>query len=216
MTGTDIPTLDVQSRSDLGTRPTQRLRDAGLIPAVLYGHKAEPLHLATDPNVLAKMLEHHAHVIELKLDDGNSVGCLIKAVQWNHLGTQIVHVDFLRVDMTERITVTVGLELVGEPAALKESGSVLEQQLSELEVECMATMVPEMIQVDISNMGAGESLSVSDITLPEGMTSTVDGEMLVASITQVKDEPEDDAEAEAAGDEPEVITKKPEEKGDEG
>lgn len=211
---TQFPVLKADKRSDLGSRATTRLRQQGRLPAVIYGHKQNPVTVCLDPKQTGQLLRQHAHIVEVQ-HDGTSEPCLFKEVQWDHLGTTMIHVDFARVDLTEEITVEIGIRLVGEPVGLKEEGAFVEQPLAQLEIKCLAVNIPGEIVAKIEHLGVDEALMVKDLVLPEGVKAVTDAEKIVAAVHIAKalEEPTV-APAEGAAAEPEVIGKK--EEGEEG
>jgi len=205
----EIPKITVEPRQRIGTRYARRLRDAGRLPAVIYGHQKQPLHVSVDRKQLVELLHHNAHLLEV-VADGQTQPCLIKDVQWDYLGANIVHVDLARVDLTEHVTVSVDLVLTGEAKGLKIVGALLEHQLSQIEIECLATEIPEKVEVDVSELDVDQTLTIADVKLPEGVTTTEDPETIVAHIV-VQEEVEEEAPVEVEGEEPEVIRAKKEE-----
>lgn len=201
-----IPQIEGRARNHLGTRHTAHVRASGQLPAVIYGHNQEPAHVSFDQKQLTDLLHHHAHLIEVKID-AHKEPCLVKDVQWDHLGSKILHIDLARVDLTERVTVEVDLELVGEAIGLKEAGAFLQHSMDEIEVSCLASQIPDRIRVDVSGLGVGESLTIADLKLPSGVSPTDDPETTIASIQIVEEEPEAEV-VEAVAAEPEVIKKK--------
>ncbi len=209
----DIPTLKSESRKAAGTRAAKRLRLAGKLPAIVYGHKIDPLSLTLDYHEVELNLEHGTHVVNLDLN-GEVQPCLFKDAQYDHLGIKLLHVDFSRVSLDERVKVHVQIEFRGQAKGIAEGG-VLHHELAEIEIECPAMDIPDKIRVDVSDLGVDDVLHVKDLTLDEGHVATNDPEAVVAMVREplVKEEDEVDAEAAAgeapaSGDgEPEVITK---------
>ena len=206
----EIPKLQVAPRPRLGKRYSLRLRKEGKLPAVIYGHKQDPVHVALDRKAMTDLLHRNTHLLEVALD-AHTEPCLVKDVQWDHLGAHVIHVDLARVDLTERVKVDVSVELTGEAVGLKEAGTLLEQYLAEIEVECLATDIPDAIKADVSHLGVEDSLLVKDIKLPEGVSTTASPEAIVAAVHTIKEEVEPVAAAEGTAAEPEVIGKKAEE-----
>ncbi len=214
MTTQQIPRIDVQARDRHGTRYARRLRQTGRLPAVIYGHKQDPVHVSVDEHELSSLLHHHAHLVEVVVDS-TPEPCLIKQVQWNHLGSRVIHIDLARVDLTETVTVEVALELVGDAEGLKEAHAILERKVSAIEVECRATDIPESVHADVSGLQVGQSLTVRDLELPRGVTCTLDPETVLATIRVVAIEAEEEVEELAAAEgEPKVIGKEEPEKGE--
>ena len=207
-TATEVPTIDVTKRERLGSRDATRLRAGGRLPAVIYGHKKDPVHVSMDRKQFLELLQSQAHVLEVVAGTTRE-SCLVKQIQWNHLGSQIVHADLARVDLTERVTVSVELHLTGEAVGLKETGAILEHPLSQLEIECLAGSIPGSISVDIGDLGIGDSMTVADVPLPEGVVAITDADSVIASIRILAEQPEDaEVAPEAAEGEPQIIGRK--------
>lgn len=202
-----IPQIQGQKRSDLGSRRSRRLRDGGRLPAVIYGHRQEPVHVSLDRKELTDLLHRKAHLVEVAVGIGKE-SCLLKEVQWDHLGLSIIHVGLNRVDMTEEVTVEVDIELVGEAVGLKEGGAYLDHPASAVKIRCLAANIPESIQVQIGDLKVGDAITVGDLKLPAGVTAVDDPEMLIAAIHVAVEEVEVAAAVTAEAAEPEVIRKK--------
>jgi large subunit ribosomal protein L25 len=200
--------ITVKPRSELGSRANKRLRDAGLIPGVIYGHKEAVVPVTLPKKETVNHLRHGAHVFDLAVD-GKSEKCLVKEVQYDHLGIEVLHVDFARVSLDEKVEVTVAVELKGEPKGEKDGG-VLQQIINELQVECLVTDIPDRIVHNVSEMALDDVLHVKDLQLPNGVRPLADGEQIVAQVKEIKEEEAAPA-AEAETAEPEVIGKKAEE-----
>lgn len=203
----DIPTIKAETRKAAGSRAAARLRRAGKLPAVVYGHQEAPLAVALDNHEMEKHLSHGAHVLQLDLG-GRNQPVLIKDAQYDHLGMALLHVDLTRVDLNEKVKVRVPLELRGTPKGVAEGG-VLRQDLGDLEVECLATNIPEKVRIDVSEMALDAVLYVKDLKLDAGLTAAGDLDAVVATcrVPVVKTEEPAAAPAEGASAEPEVIAK---------
>ncbi len=208
----DIPTIQADVREKLGTRFTQRLRAAGKLPAVVYGHGEDPVHVVFDTKLFNEAVHTGSHLYEISVG-GKTQHCLLKSVQWDHLSRHIIHADLTRVDLSETVTAEVRLEWVGEPKAAQVTGQSLDHPINEVTVECRADQIPDAIQVDIANLEADAPMQVSDLTAPAGVKIVSDPEGIVANIIAIKavEEPTD-GEASTDG-EPEVIDKGKEEDG---
>ncbi len=207
--------LEAKSRSETGTRKARTMRQEGKIPAVIYGHgiEAQPITLNTHEVELAIL--HGERFLEVDLD-GKKQNALIKEVQYDTFGQDILHVDLARVSLHERVEVTVPIELRGTPAGVNEGG-VLQQIAAEVGVECEVSAIPEEITVSVTEMNIGDSLSMKDLPLPAKTKLTDDPESVVCTVSIVTEEelPEEEEAAEEAA-EPEVIGEKPEEEQPEG
>ncbi len=196
--------LKAEIRQGLGSKDAAKLRKKGQVPAVVYGHKKEPVSIVLDAKSFREGLQHGRRLIEVEIDKKKEA-LLIKEVQYDYLGTDIIHVDLMRVDVTEMVRVTVPIELKGTAKGAAEGGMV-ELHTGNLEIECRVTQIPEKIVVSVKEMALGDAIHVKDIQLPEGVKLISSPELLVATchlVAEVKTTEEILAEAPAA---PEVIT----------
>lgn len=207
--------VKAEARQKLGTKYTRRLREKGGMPAIVYGHGEDPLAVALPAHEIKVHLHHGEHLLDLDLN-GKSATCLIRDVQYDHLGTTPIHLDLVRVNLTETVTVNVGIELRGTPKGVGEGG-VLDQNLTEVEVECRVTDIPDTLRPRVTHLEIGDALLVKDLDFPPEVKCLADPEERVASVTiitpEVEEEEEVTAEEEA---QPEVITrgKREEEEGE--
>ena len=210
-----IPTLKVSSRTRLGTRYAKRDRAAGNLPAVIYGHKAAPVSVVLN---FRDAVPHFAAGEKVfKLDfagvaagkDGDQM-VLLKELQYDYLGDTVVHADFARVDMNERVKTKVHINLTGEAKGLKSAGAILMHPTSEIEIECRVGDLPESINIDISELELDQSITADKVKLPMAdMKLITDPHSIVAQIVEQKEEVV--AEAAVVGTEataPEVIGEK--------
>jgi len=196
--------LAVQPRDGFGSRAVKRLRKQGLLPAVVYGHKEATVTLALSQDDFAKALRLGARLVELKTDR-SAQAAIIQEVQWDHLGKDVLHVDFKRVSADERITVPVRIEVRGIAPGVS-GGGVLDQPLHVINVECLVTAVPDEIRVPVGELQLGQAIYVKDLRLPEGVKAMADAEAIVVQITAPQAEPTAAAVAPVAETaEPEVI-----------
>src|SRR5689334_16330814 len=202
--------MTAQPRPELGSRANKRLRDRGLVPGVIYGHKEAVVPVTLNKKELVGHLNHGAHVFDLAVD-GKSEKVLVKEVQYDHLGAEPIHIDFARVSLDEKVEVTVPLELKGEPKG-EEEGGVLQQIVAELEVECLVTDIPDVIRHNVSEMKLDDVLHIKDLKFPAGVVSKQDPDLIVAMVKAIEEEEAAPAaEAAEGAAEPEVIGRKPEE-----
>jgi len=200
--------LEAQPRTTRGSHHAEKLRKRGQVPAVLYGHKEATLSLALNRDDLTKAIRKGARVLDLKTDGGTQKA-LISEIQWDHLGVDLIHVDFKRVDVNERIQVSVAIELRGIAPGVT-GGGVLEQPMHTLHVECLAISIPQSIRVNIGELQIGAAIHVRELHLPEGVTPLDDPESVVVTVKQpLVEEAAPAAPAAAEGTaEPEVIGRK--------
>lgn len=199
--------LHTTVRETLGKRANRKLRQAGQIPAVLYGHGQENVNLAIPAGELEAMIRHGTKVVEVRGAVQDSA--LIKEVQWDAFGHDVLHVDLTRVSAEEAVDVTIAIELVGDAPGTHEGG-ILEQHLHELEIRCPVKSIPEKFEVKVNQLHVGQSLSAADVPLPPGATLVTDPDELLASCQETAPVAEEEVEEEAVaeGAEPEVIGKK--------
>lgn len=198
----DIVKLPTQPRTGNGSNPARKLRKEGLIPAVLYGHKQDPVSLALKHEVIESALRHHHRLVELELPGGGETA-LIKEVQHDHFGKAILHVDFERVDKDEKVEIEVELELKG--TAPGSSAGVLDQPLHSLRIECLAAQMPDSIKVNISALQLGQAIHVKELTLPPGVRALNDPDAIVIQVKTPAVEAEAGAVAGEGGAEPEIV-----------
>jgi large subunit ribosomal protein L25 len=199
-----VEARDPQKNKGTGTRFARRLRAQGRIPAIIYGHKQAPLPISLSRDSVWEMIKKSTHLAELSLE-GTTEMALVREVQWDHLGKEIIHLDFARVSADESIETEVRLELRGTAPGTSEGG-VLEQLVHTLRVTCRASAIPDSIRIDVSNLHLDESMHVRDLTnLPEGVTIDADPDLLLVHVTSRAPSAEPaPAEAEGAT-QPEVI-----------
>ena len=198
---------DPAKNKGTGTKFARKLRSKGRIPAIVYGHKQAPTPISLARDSVWEMIKKKTHLAELEMDGGANETVLVRDIQWDHLGKEIIHLDFARVSAGDSIETEVPIELRGTAPGLAEGG-ILEQLIHDLLVVCRADAIPNNIKVDVSELRIGEAIHVKELTLPEGVVTKADPDSLVVHVTTKVAEA---APAEAAeGIQPEVI--KPERK----
>ncbi len=195
--------LEGVRRTKIGTLYARRARAAGQLPAIVYGHGEEPESIALPAHEVGVELHHGARVLGVKLE-GTENQYLIKAVQYDYLGKTPIHLDLMRVDVDEVVTVRVGIELRGKPKGVSDGG-VLEQHLMELEVECQVAQIPDTLRPSVARLELGASLMVGDLELPDGVKSDVPADERVATVRLPVEEVEEEEPAEEGAAQPEVI-----------
>ncbi len=208
-----VSVIKAEPRSKLGSHPSQKSRKNGMLPGVVYGHKKEAMAISVPAAEFLQMFRHGSHLFELQMGEQTET-VLVKAVQYDYLGTNMIHVDFSRVDLTERVKVSVPVILRGTPVGTQ-SGGVLQQVMMDVEIECVVTDIPEQIRANVSKLGLDESLYTKDLELPAGAKLVDDPEAIVASVSEIAEAVEA-APGEEGAAEPEVISKGKEVEGEEG
>jgi len=204
----DAVTLSLKPREGRGKHEARRLRRKGDIPGVLYGHGEATVAIALSSDELTSAVRRGIRVLDL--DQGGKLEkALIRDLQWDPLGHDILHVDFTRVAADERITVDVRLELKGTAPGVTAGGNI-DQPLHNLEVECLAIAIPESIRVNVGEMQIDSVIKVRDLVLPPGVTTKADPDAVVVMvhppIAEAEAAPVPGEAAEQA--EPEVIGRK--------
>jgi large subunit ribosomal protein L25 len=197
--------VTIETRTALGSRANKRLRDAGKLPGVIYGHKEAVVPVTLPKKEVVGHLNHGQHLFDLALD-GKNEKVLIKEVQYDHLGVEVIHVDFARVSLDEKVTLTVSIELKGEPKG--DGEGVLQQIMNEVEVECLVTDIPDVIRVSVGDMKLDDVIHVKDLKLPPGVKVLADEDQIVVQLKEIVEEAAEPVEGDTA--EPEVIGKKKE------
>ena len=187
--------LTVEKREETGTLRIRRLRKAGKIPAVLYGHGQESLNLSIDQNLVSKTV--HAGQYIVSLTGAVTETAMIKEVQWNAFGTEILHLDLARVDANEAVEVTLPLNLKGDCPGVGLGGMVV-QLMHDIKINCPANIVPEALEVAIDNLELGGSIAADDIPLPAGASLITNGADAVVSCNEPRGAKSGDADAEEA------------------
>lgn len=195
-------TLNVEKRGDTGTLRMRRMRANGRIPAVLYGHGLETIELSADAREVNRIIAHGGHIVQLSGDLSESA--LIKEVQWDALGTDVVHFDLARIDETEAVDVEITLELRGEAPGIAEGG-VVRLLVHDVEIRCAANELPDHIEVKLNDLHLNKSITAADLRLPPSASLLVDpGLVLVTcelpiAVAEVTEEPAETAEPEIIG-----------------
>lgn len=166
--------LDAEVRTDLGKGASRRLRRAEKVPAILYGADKEPVSLTLEHNKVIQAQEFEAfysHVLTLNIG-GEKVEALVKDMQRHPYKPKVMHLDFLRVDATHAVHMTVPLHFINEDSAdsIKLQGGHAEHHMADVEISCLPANLPEFIEVDIANVALGQTLHLSDLNLPEGVS----------------------------------------------
>ena len=200
--------LEVVARNTTGSRESRRLRRQGFVPAVLYGHGEKVVDLAARREALEAVVRHGSRIVELK--GAVKTSALVRDMQWDTFGVEPLHVDFVRVDKTERIKVRVPLDLKGEAPGHRAGGTV-NLVLHEIEIECTPATIPEKIHVHVGKLEVGGTIKVHDIELPSGAKAVTDGDETAVSCV-VATHKTDEAAAGVA--EPEIIGRKASEEGE--
>lgn len=195
--------LKADRRTTVGTKDAKKVRAQGRLPVVIYGHGEPPEPITVDAHDLLLELKHGARV--LSVDVGGQTGqFLIKDVQYDYLGTNPIHVDLMRVNLSELVRVTVAIELRGIPAGVAEGG-VLEHPTTEVEVECVVMQIPDSVPVSVKHLQVGEAILAKELPLPEGVALVTDPDERIATVRALAEEVVAEETTEEDAQQPEVI-----------
>lgn len=203
--------VNATSRSVFGKGASRRLRRDNLVPAIVYGADQEPQAVQLKHNEVTKHLENEAfysQLLQVSVDGGESVRCLLKDVQRHPYKQQILHMDFVRVVAGAELQVSVPLHFINEDicAGVKNEGGIISHTVNEVLVACLPRNIPENIEVDMAALAVGESLHLSQLTMPADVRlvelneagDDSDRQLAAVSAPRVEAEPTDDDEAPAA------------------
>ena len=206
--------LKASVREESGTRKSVVLREQGKLPAVVYGHKKEPVSIVLESREFLDSLHHGNRIFEVDLA-GTKDTLLVKGLQYDYLGDTVIHADLMRVNLSERVKVEVMIKLNGT-AAGTHMGGIVEEIMNRIEVECAVNEIPEFLPVDIKGLELDQTLRASEIALPDGFLLITDPNAGVvgcheskAAVAEEEEAVEGEEGAEGAA-EPEVITEKKE------
>ncbi|MFY8272790.1 50S ribosomal protein L25/general stress protein Ctc [Pseudoalteromonas sp. SSDWG2] len=199
-------TFDAELRAELGTGASRRLRRADKVPAILYGADKDAVSLTLDHNKIIQAQEHegfYTHILTLNIG-GESVEAILKDVQRHPYKPKITHLDFQRVDANSKIHTNIPVHFINEEAVAKKGATVI-HQLTEIEITCLPKALPEFIEVDVASLSVGDTLHLSDVKLPAGVTSVelakgADHDQAVVTVAAPKGAAADDSEEAAESD----------------
>lgn len=182
----EIQTLEVNMRVKSGKGGSRQVRREGKIPAVLYGLEADPVQIKID----AREFEYLVHgkqgeraIVQLDIEDQPDLSgpAILKEVQHHPVRGHIIHADLMRIDLTKKITTHIPVKIVGRSKGVIEGG-MIDHQTREIEVSCVATNVPEAIEFDVTELDIGDSVHVSDLSIPEGVDLITSLDRTVAAV----------------------------------
>lgn len=200
--------LHVDVRKDSGTRHAKRLRAAGQIPAVLYGHGGANISLSVPYEQLSAAVRHGGKLVELT--GGVEDRALLREAQWDALGINLLHVDFTRVEVGESVETMVAIELRGEAPGARQGG-IVEQHVHEIRIECPVVSIPEVISVNINELELDQSLTADTLALPDGAKLLIEPSLTIVHCSVPAAALVEEEVSPAESIEPEVIGRKSDE-----
>ncbi len=209
-----LKTINASARKSHGSQSAKQLRRKGMIPAIVYGHKEAVISISIAADDMRKVIRQGSRIIDVAID-GKPEKCLVQEVQWDVFGKDFYHVDFKRISADEKVHITVPIQLRGTAKGQAEGG-VINMQLHDLHVECLATNIPDTIRINIAELGLDQAIHIRELALPEGVKVLGDPDEVVVTCAKPMAEEEKPAEAVEGAVEPEVIsTRKPAEEEEE-
>ena len=192
--------LDIEHRKVVGKKATKALRKGGKVPSVLYYKGEEPLSLYVDKQLLYKAMKSDQRIYEIDINS-ESQYVMIKEIQYHPVTDEVIHLDFMRVRRSEKITISVPIILVGKSIGVTEGG-ILTQSMNQIEISCYPTNVPDHIEVNIDDLVLNASISVADISIDDEVFEIISSDDLNVDsvITPREEEPvlSDEDESEEA------------------
>ncbi len=207
--------LEVHEREARGKNANRRLRAAGQVPAVVYGAKKDPVPIRVEEHKVGEILqsgtgENTVFLLQLH-GTGEKRHAMIRELQTDSLTGEMIHLDFQRILMDQTVRIQVPIELEGEAEGVKTEGGMVDFVTREIEVECLPSLIPTHVSLDVSPLHIGQHVEAKDLELPEDVELVMDPERVIVSVSIHKvveeevEEEEDELLLEAESEEPEVI-----------
>lgn len=196
--------LKATVRKEVGTKYAAKLRKEGKVLAVVYGHKQEPVAISLDSHDFNDQIHQGQRLLDVEIE-AKQEKLLIKDLQYDYLGKQIIHVDLMRVDLTETVRVTAALEFKG-PSKGSLEGGILDEHLNSLEVECLVSNIPDTIEVSVKDLDVGDILHAADIELPDNVKLITNSDVVVIACHLAAAEKSTEDLVEEVPSDPEVLT----------
>lgn len=211
--------LNLLRRGESGKGAARKLRRAGRVPGVIYGGGNEPVMVSMEARETLQLFQSipvDNTILNLSLDgEASREQALVREVQVHPYRTELLHVDFIRVQRGVPIEVHVPVHLKGQPDGVRNEGGILEQVAHDIIVKCVPSLIPEAIEVDVTGLGIGDVLRAGDVVMPEGVENLVDPERMVCGVSAARLAPEElEEEEEGVEAEPGVETPTSESDGD--
>ncbi len=204
--------VEATLRKDMGKNASRRIRRRGAIPAIVYGASNKPIPIEVNPRKVLEILHSpsgHNTIFTLNIAGEGKANVILKDWQLDPVREILLHVDLIRVAMTEKLRVKIPITLVGEAKGVKVQGGVLEQVTREVEVECLPADIPDQMTADVTELMIGKQLRVGELVVDAKVKVLTDLDRVIAHVVSIKEEvvPTPEVAAEAAPAEPEVIKK---------
>ena len=213
MMATSYYKLEIENRKSVGKKASKLIRRAGKIPSVLYYKGEKPVSISIDKQLLNQAIKSDQRIYEVEIDS-ESQYVMIKEAQYHPITDEIIHIDFMRVRRSEKMTISVPITLVGKPTGVTEGG-ILSQSMTQIEISCFPTNVPESIEVNVDHLDINSSVSVGDVTVDDEDIEIISAsDLSIASVIPPAVEEEPVIAEEEALDEEAVDGESPDEEGE--
>jgi len=200
-------TLNVEMREGTGTQVAKKLRSQNKIPGIYYFHGSKSIPFSIDRTELRSIWGHESGLIEVIFDGKEHKKCVIREIQFDPIKGTPIHIDFLGIKMSEKLTVHTPITVVGTSTGVKNNGGILQQVLRDIEIECLPANIPDHIEIDVTALEIGDSISVSDL-VSENYTILADPSTVLVTVSAPRIVEVEVEEAVEESAEPEVITQK--------
>ena len=208
--------IEVQKR-ELSSKKSfvKGLRHNGDIPGIYYSHDSkESIPFMVTQKVLREALKSDSQVYKINVGS-KTRDVIIKSIQYHPITEEMLHIDLYGVDMDTKVTVKVPILITGQPIGVREEGGVLNQSMTELDIECLPSDIPQNIEADVSNLAIGDTMRLENITTADNLTLVGDSDMLIASVVAPAKQEEVEVEAELEGIDTDTAEQSEEESSDE-
>lgn len=204
--------LNVETREHVGTQAVKKLRAENKIPGIFYFHGSKNIAFTVDRAQLHSIWGHESSLLDVTFDGKKNEKCVIREIQFDPIKGTPIHIDLMGIEMTEKVKISVPVELIGEAVGVKNAGGVLQQIMREVEIECFPSDIPSSLELDISELEIGDNKHISDIEV-ENVEILEDSAKVVATVSapRVLAEEEEEVAEEEEELEPEVLAQKAEE-----
>jgi len=181
--------LDIENRKVVGKKATKALRKAGKVPSVLYFKGEDPMSLSVEKKALYKAMKSDQRIYEMEINS-ESQYVMIKEIQYHPVTDEVIHVDFMRVRRSEKMTIMVPIILVGKSIGVTEGG-ILSQSLNQIEISCFPTNVPDQVEVNVEHLEINSSVSIADVSIDDEDIEILSAhDISIASVNAPKEEEE--------------------------
>ncbi len=201
--------LELTVREKHGTQQAKKVRRAGDVPGIFYFHGKEAISFTVNGKSLATTLSKEPTLLDVHFSSGDNRKCIVRDVQYHPINHAIIHIDLMGIKLDEKITVSVPVHFVGVSTGVKNDGGILQQVLRELEIECLPTDIPEAISLDVTALGVGDALTVSDV-VTKNFVILGESDRTIVTVSAPRATEEAATEAQEGAAEPELVGRKPE------